>query len=70
MPIAIYDLRADGLMAMSGRVIKVEAGEMELPFVGKKRQVVKIILETGYELVIDEDDVKKICGALKEVEEG
>ncbi|MCD6593218.1 hypothetical protein J7L00_03955 [Candidatus Bathyarchaeota archaeon] len=70
MPIAIYDLRADGLMAMSGRVIKVEAGEMELPFVGKKRRVVKIILETGYELVIDEDDVKKICGALKEVEEG
>ena len=67
MPIAIYDLR-EGLTSMSGRVMKVQATEMEFSF-GKKKWVIKILLETGYELLIDVDDVKKICGALKEVEE-
>ena len=60
MPIIVYDLR-DGLECMSGYIIKAEAGEKEL--LGRKKRVVTALLDTGYEVCIDEDGMKKICAA-------
>jgi len=60
MPIIVYDLR-DGFETVSGYVIETKAGRKKL--LGERRRVVSVFLDTGYEVCIDEDDMKKICAA-------